>query len=114
MNSIAKTLKGLHAVGIMMLLLSCENIYLKDSKDIFLGDWSLVCLDGSSKIEHKFIFYRSEGLAPEILTEGTCSFSSDIYSLGKIFEKIYRIGSLESTETTEGRLLEIISQMTNS
>jgi len=113
MNSIARTLKSIHSAGIMMLLLSCENIYPKDNKDIFLGDWSLACTDDPSyKIDHNFLSSRSEFLAPELLTEGRCSASSDIYSLGKIFNKIYRAGFLEYPSTSDSKLLSMINSMT--
>jgi serine/threonine protein kinase len=95
MTQIAKTVRDYHSLGIVILALSPYNVYLKDKNDVFLADWSLArSKDDTEKIVPSFFTSKYDCLAKEVSQEGTFSASSDMYSLGKIFNKIQHSGYL--------------------
>ena len=65
MNRIAKALKNVHSLAVFLIVLSWENIYLKENKDILFGDWSLASTDeNAGKINNKFLSNKYEFIAP--------------------------------------------------
>ena len=106
---IEQTLTGLavlHSKGFIHRDLKPANLLLDEHSRVFIADFGIAQSNSRQLAEQKRQgkhFGTPEYLSPELLNDqhSTASPSSDIYSLGVVFSKLYKITSIEDADFDE-------------
>ena len=93
MSRLARMLQEVHKKYVAVLNLNVNNVRVKDNCQLFIENWDYATIINNPEENCAHIIKEDESfVADEIKKSGICGFSSDIFSLGKIFREIQNAG----------------------